>query len=250
MKTLKSTTFLLVLLISVSLNSQDYTGEITFGKVETLDLSRFDQKIDKEHLDALKENLNKKNSIKYTLIFNKKEALYKREDHLKTVTSRDKIYKNISKNQYLENYELYGKLLLIEDDLINFNWKLIDSTKKVGKFKCFMAKGYYYYIPKESISYADLNKTIDTITKKREVIAWYTTDIPISNGPDIFTNLPGMILEVQLSHINIFATEVKLNTINRKGIIAPKKGMKISRKEFEILRNKKIKERNSILHDN
>jgi len=52
--------------------------------------------------------------------------------------------------------------------------------------------------------------------KKIEVTAWYTLDIPVSNGPGVYWGLPGLILEINEGRTTVLCTEVVLNP-KRKG---------------------------------
>lgn len=62
------------------------------------------------------------------------------------------------------------------DDLPDFGWKVdFNQTKEVAGYNCHSAMG----------SYAG-----------RDYQAWFTTDIPINDGPWKFQGLPGLILEV------------------------------------------------------
>jgi len=58
----------------------------------------------------------------------------------------------------------------------DFNWKVdFSQTKEVAGYVCHAAKGAY---------------------AGRDYQAWFTTDLPISDGPWLFSGLPGLILEV------------------------------------------------------
>lgn len=62
-------------------------------------------------------------------------------------------------------------------EIPNFNWQLKSTEKKtIGGYTCSLAIG----------SYAG-----------RTYKVWYTTEIPVSDGPWKFSGLPGLILEVE-----------------------------------------------------
>ena len=62
-----------------------------------------------------------------------------------------------------------------QESLPKFEWKITDQEKKIGKFQCKLAK---------------------TSFRGRDYNAWFTTEIPIFDGPWKFNGLPGLILEV------------------------------------------------------
>ena len=67
------------------------------------------------------------------------------------------------------------------------------------------------------------------------VVAFYTTQIPVSGGPESFNGLPGMILGVALPHENLswFATKVTDMTLAPNAIVPPKKGKPMDSKAFK-----------------
>lgn len=70
----------------------------------------------------------------------------------------------------------------LEDKVI---WQLDKETKKIGSYLCHKASGKY---------------------KNRNYEAWYTSEIPINDGPYIFKGLPGLILEIyDTKTYNIFS---------------------------------------------
>jgi len=58
----------------------------------------------------------------------------------------------------------------------NFGWEILPETKDILGYKCQKAKGKF---------------------RGREYIAWFSSDIPRSDGPWKFCGLPGLILAVQ-----------------------------------------------------
>ena len=77
-----------------------------------------------------------------------------------------------------------------------------------------------------------------------DVVAWYTPQIPVSNGPMHLGQLPGMILEVDINdgQTMIVATDVSFEPLKRGSIKAPSRGKKMSREAFRELEAEKEKE--------
>ena len=74
------------------------------------------------------------------------------------------------------------------------------------------------------------------------IAAWYTPEIPVSQGPDNYWGLPGLILEVNDGTTTILCTKVVLNPENDVKIKVPSKGKEVSRKELAEIREKKSEE--------
>ena len=89
-------------------------------------------------------------------------------------TTREYIYKNYPKGKL----STYGAIELdnyvIKEDLPSFEWVITDSTKTVCGYACQLAI---------------------TDFRGRSYKAWFTPEIPISNGPWKLSGLPGLILE-------------------------------------------------------
>jgi GLPGLI family protein len=56
--------------------------------------------------------------------------------------------------------------------------------------------------------------------------------VPVSNGPDNYQGLPGLILEVNDGKTTIVCTEIILNPSQKITIEEPKKGKVVSQKKF------------------
>ncbi len=91
---------------------------------------------------------------------------------------------------------------------------------------------------------SDQNEKFNESVSLRSVIvtAWYTMDIPVSSGPNLYGGLPGLILEISDDNTTILCTKVVLNPKDKIAIKAPKKGKKVSQNEFNTIRANKAKE--------
>ena len=78
------------------------------------------------------------------------------------------------------------------------------------------------------------------------VTAWYTPQIPVSSGPDVYWGLPGLILELNAGRTTMLCTEVSIDADKTIEIKEPNKGKKVTREDYtEIVKVKtqELKER-------
>ncbi len=207
---------------------------------------------EKELQKKLKKQLGQKT---FTLNFDKRTSSYKKDAELEvnnskfltvlsTITSSngsDVLYKNIKENIYLNQKELMGKRFLIADTLPKSDWKLTSETKKIGNYTCYKATKSKE-IEQKSFMVVDGDQKE---TKKKKTIvttAWYTPQIPISNGPAMYGGLPGLILEVSEGNKTILCKELILNPKKSVEIEKPTKGKKVNQKEFYKIQNQKFEE--------
>ena len=194
----------------------------------------------------------------FTLDFTKSESMYKEEQELDAPNgpsanggvmvmvmggdgSSDILYKNISQNRMAHKTELMGKVFLIKDNLVAYDWELTGETKNIGIYTCYKA---VYEREEESIEINMIDGEVkeEKVTKKRTIVAWYTPDVPVSNGPNNYGGLPGLILEVNDGDLTIVCSELVLNPKKVKEIIEPVKGKIVARKKFEDIAKEKTKE--------
>lgn len=122
-------------------------------------------------------------------------------------------YKNLTTGKMVESRELGPKKYIIEDSIRSYKWTVTGENKLIGKYNCTRATA--------------------VSTEKREIIAWFTTEIPVSGGPEAFGGLPGMILELNFDQNGIIYSLMEVTEqLNQSLVKAPSGGKKISRAEF------------------
>ena len=102
---------------------------------------------------------------------------------------KDKI---VSQNAHL------GVNIYTESDLKS-NWMLTTETKLIDNYLCYKATNIY-------------KVTNDTKTFLHPVTAWYCPQIPYRYGPNGYSNLPGLILELQVRNVVYGAKTIKLDS--------------------------------------
>lgn len=258
---------LMVLLVSTGMLGQDFQGKATyFSKyiyksekklTDEVDKIREDKELD----EAFKIAMKKSSEKTFTLLFNKHEAVYEENEELEkpsapsggfsvsiSMTGGGKKYMNTKEKISLEEDEVFEKEFLIEEPLVQPDWKLINESKKIGEYSCFKAELIVPVTDVQKQNYQDFLKREEKKPalfkmeepKDKVITAWYTPEIPMSFGPDNYWGLPGLILEINEENMLILCSKVVLNTKSKLNVKRPKKGDKVSQKEFDAIQKKKL----------
>ena len=260
MKLLMLNTFMLSCLITGSMFAQDFSGRATYRthQKSSFELDSTTIAANPGIQEQMEAQMRKMFQKTFTLDFSKSESMYKEEQELDAPKgpsanggfmvmvmdgngSSDMLYKNISENRMANKTELMGKVFLIKDNLVAYDWELTGETKNIGNYTSYKA---VYEIEEEDIQIDNINGGLkeEKVTIKRIVVAWYTPDVPISNGPSNYGGLPGLILEVNDGDQTIVCSEIILNPKEIKEINEPTKGKIVTREKFGKISLEKTKE--------
>ncbi|MDT7830839.1 GLPGLI family protein [Flavobacteriaceae bacterium S356] len=251
----------IALMLSVALSAQGFSGKAiykTYRKSNVKIGGQGQNGVTPEMEKQLQERMKKMFQKTFVLNFNKTESTYKEDVKLSSPAPQpggggmmvmsfgggggnDLLYKNIKENRFANKTDLMGKLFLVKDSLIQYDWKMTGETKNIGNYTCYKA---IYEREQENISMSMIDGEMKE-SKKMETItttAWYTPDVPINNGPGNYWGLPGLILEINDGRLTIACTEIVLNPAEKIEIIEPTKGKKVNSEKFEEISRKKSKE--------
>ena len=251
--------FILSILITGSIFAQDFSGKATYRthRKSSFKLDSTTMATNPGIQEQLEAQMRKIFQKTFTLDFTKSESMYKEVQELDAPKvpssngvmvmisgsngSTDVLYKNLSEKRVANKKELMGKVFLIKDNLVNYNWKLTGETKNIGNYTCYKAE---FEIEEEDIQIDMNNGEVKEkkVTKKRILVAWYTPDVPISNGPGKYGGLPGLILEINDGNQTIVCSELVLNPKEAKEIKEPTKGKIVTRERFSEISLEKTKE--------
>ena len=132
------------------------------------------------------------------------------------------IYKNHLDKVVLTQSIVDGKEYLIDEPLIEFKWKIGRKKKEISDFQCIEAT----------------TKTANGVL----VIAWYTPDIPVSDGPSSYWGLPGLILYLDVNDgMRVFSCKSVEQVNDLPSIDAPDKGEKISKVQYDKIVAEKVR---------
>lgn len=262
---------LLLFVSFFSFGQKDFQGKAYYQTKTTVDMSNFgggqlSEERKRQMADRMKSALEKT----YVLTFNQSESMYKEEEKLETPgqgggmrfgmmsATGGSQYKNVKDQKVLQEQEFFGKQFLVNDDLQKLEWELGSETKTIGQYMCFKATAVK---KDESFDFANFRRRNDnekpkdsTGTKKKEtdtadddsreiiVTAWYTPQIPINQGPDLYWGLPGLILEVSAGRTTILCSKIVLNPSEKETLKVPSKGKDVTQKEYDAIVKKKMEE--------
>jgi GLPGLI family protein len=177
-------------------------------------------------LEAYKKSQTQFRTLKSTLSFSNNKTLFTPVEE-ETVAGggyfanspiamqNNTIYSDLDTKTGIFQKKVFDELFLVKDSTRKIKWKITDETREISGYTCRRANAIM----------------LDSIY----VVAFYTTEIPVSGGPESFNGLPGMILGVALPHENItwFATKVTDMTLTPNAVVPPKKGKPMDGKGFK-----------------
>ena len=257
---MKNRITILCLLITTSLLAQNFQGKAIYKTQTKMNLNfggSNGKKMSDEQKAKMQARLMKQFQKTFVLTFDKTSSVYKERKNLKNPGIKpsngmnvivmgsgggnDIVYKNTKENRFVNKTEIMGKLFLIKDKLPKYEWKLTDETKNIGVYTCYKAT-LTRQEERTNMSVED-----GKVTEKKEKVdvvttAWYTPQIPISNGPGDYNGLPGLILEVKEGNQTILCSEIVMNPKEKIKIEEPKKGKKVTQAEYRKIMDKKTKE--------
>jgi len=173
-----------------------------------------------EYLERLSEQFK---NLEYSLKFSKNESFYELKKTMKNdgsspyyskyaeiIVGNHKIHVDIDSKIVLKQKELHGKTFLINDSLTK-EWKIFRESKMINGYNCYKAE-----------------KVVDN----NKVVAWFTNDIPVPFGPDLYVGLPGLVLRLETPHVVFYAHKITFYDKERN-IKKLTKGLKMTKAEYD-----------------
>lgn len=191
---------LIYLIIFFSANTYTYSQHIEVEyNVTALQFQQIDEvkDIPEDVINSMKESLDLIKTIKMTLKASRTESYFYSNTKLANdvnsenfrmaqimIGSDDIFYSNLSTDEIKRYFNAYGEKLVIESNVSELKWTLTKDTKQIGEYQCY--KAVTNYVLKNSLG--SFNK---------EVVAYYSPDINYRFGPNGYSGLPGLIMELQ-----------------------------------------------------
>ncbi|MBB6131605.1 GLPGLI family protein [Mucilaginibacter lappiensis] len=205
-------------------------GTITFEKTINMyallekQINKDDESYMRPAFESYKKNQKQFKVLKSTLNFANNKTLYTPIEP-ETATGGffsdspmagqvNTVFTDLSASMVTNQKKVFEETFLVKDSTRKINWKITTETREIAGYTCRRANAL----------------VLDSIY----VVAFYTDEIPVSGGPELFSGLPGMILGVALPHENMtwFATKVTDMPIEDKALAPPKKGKQVTNKSL------------------
>lgn len=253
--------------------AQDFQGKAIYQTKTTMDMGNWggremNEQQRKQIMERMKNFLEKT----YVLTFNKTESIYKEDEKLdapgaggggwggfaSSFTGGPQ-YKNVKNQEIRQEQEFFGKKFLVKDELKKLDWQMTNETKQIGQYLCFKAVAvkevdeFDWRSMRRRNDEKETQKETDTtntktviedieIPKTIEIVAWYTPQIPVNQGPGEYWGLPGLILEVNADRTTILCTKIILNPAEKETITVPSKGKEITQEDYNATVKQKMEE--------
>lgn len=207
--------------------------------------------------DQAEQMLPKTRTDKFELTFGNNQSLWKHIDEEENVDEvnnngmqirmmapgmDDITFFDFGKDRKVEQREMFGKKLLVIDNIRKLNWKLSDDTKTILGHTCHKATAQRF--GKRMMMNMDNGKMErKEINDTSNLVAWFTSDIPVPAGPEVQGQLPGLILALDMNDGRMLYKALEISPkVDIASIKEPTKGKKVTPEEFLVERNKMMDE--------
>jgi len=249
------------LLLITSMNAQTFTGKATYktSRKSDIQIDANQEGMTDKIQEEVQKRLQKMSQKTFILEFDKTKSVYKQDESLAAPNLSSDFtqvqvieigggsgkgsiyYKDLQGKTYRNQTEIQGKVFLIKDDLPAYDWKMSTETKNIGMYTCYKAT-YSKEVEQKQVTFINGEMKEEVVKETVVTTAWYTLQVPVSNGPDNYQGLPGLILEINDGKNLIVCTEISMNPSKSIKIEAPKKGKVVSQEKYDEIQNKKSKE--------
>ena len=155
----------------------------------------------------------------YKLVFLNDESFFTHEGILNVEGKYNMGSKAGNSSFYTNKTKVIKYSILGFIEKLPLKWRVTPERKIIGDFNCLKATATEELFSRKGHTY------------NKEITAWFTTDVPVSYGPQNYSGLPGLVLEVIRDDFTIKATQVDLNPTEEIKINPPKESKIITQEK-------------------
>ena len=196
---------------SVSLvQAQQKQGKVTYERVSQF-RARF-------NINGVENDMPQTRKDNFELTFGNNQSMWKavekpeEDDHgagdgggmqirMVVAGADDAVYNNFETGKKVEKREVFDKTFIVDDSIrATTKWKMTGETKTIFSMPCMKATATN--ISKQTrMTMNDGKMERKEVEDTANVIAWFTTNVPVSAGPAEYQGqLPGLILEIDVNN--------------------------------------------------
>jgi GLPGLI family protein len=221
------TSALLVLLAITAHGQHTWMGRIEYERKINMhaQLEEMEKMENNSWVDKIKQQLPKFSSSYFDMFFDTSRTMYKpgREN-----PDGNNVFKmfgggpatdnvvltEFAKDSVRANKQIFDQKFFVQDSIRRIDWKEREEVRTIAGYKC--------------------HKAVGRICDSVYVVAFYTEDIPVSGGPEMFGGLPGMIMELAIPrlHTTWVANKVEGAKPKPTDFVIEEKGKKVNEKQL------------------
>ena len=216
--------------------------------------------------DAVQQILPSTHTDKFELTFGNNQSLWKHVDEDETNDEaggsngmqirmvgpgqNDIVFHDFAAAKKTEQRDIMDKKFIVTDSIRKLNWKLTGETQTILGHVCQKAvaqrtgKRTQMTMDNGKMEKKQINDTTD-------IIAWFTSEIPVPAGPEVQGQLPGLILALDMNNGRMVYKAIEISAkADIASIKEPTKGKKLTPDEFTKERDKMMEEmqKNSMIN--
>src|ERR1035437_2498868 len=237
-------------LFAMTLAAQQKEGKVIYERTLQMQVNISDN-------NEMAQMMPRTRKDKFVLSYGNNQSLWKHEDEeinndeasgngvqIKMVGpgQNDVVFQDFTTGKKVEQRDMMDKKFIIEDSVKKLNWKLTGETQTVMGHLC--SKAIAQRIGKRMQMSMDNGKMErKEISDTSNLIAWFTNDIPISAGPEVAGQLPGLILSLDINNGRMVYTAMEISgKTDVAAIKPPTKGKKVTLEEYRAETSKMMEE--------
>ena len=197
-------------LFNLLLQAQQKEGKVTYERTVQMQMRFAGMN------EEMERKIPKTRTDKFELTFGNNQSLWKQAEQeneddgnfssggmqirMVAAGSDDVLYTNFDAAKRVELRVLFDKKFIVEDSIRPLKWKMSEETKTILNHLCRKATTVRY--SKRMTMNIDNGKMErKEIDDTSNIVAWFTTDIPVSAGPAEYQGqLPGLILAMDVNN--------------------------------------------------
>src|SRR6185369_11803521 len=184
------------LLMLTILQAQQKQGKVVYERTAQMNIQINDN-------DEIARMLPKTRTDKFELSFGNNQSLWVHSDEepdndfggggmqikMMAPGQNDIVFYDFGAAKRVEQREMFDKKFIIEDSVRKLTWKMSDETQTILGHLCRKATTQRIS-PSMRMTMENGKMERKEVSDTTPIVAWFTTDIPISGGPEVQGQLP------------------------------------------------------------